>query len=69
MDQSKSQQTKLSAQIPSSRFQLMLSEFLSVLIPLLLFVVVLIIPLPIGLLNASRYNYWLFGSAIAILFT
>jgi len=46
----------------------MLSESLSVFIPLLLFVAVLIIPLPIGLLNASRYNYWLFGSAIAILF-
>ena len=54
-------------QISSGRLKPILGEFLSILIPFLLFVAVLIMPLPIELLNASRYNHWLFSGAAFIL--
>jgi len=43
-----------------------LVNLLSVFIPFLLFAVALALPLPVWLLEASRFSYWWFGGAIAI---
>lgn len=67
MNQLKNQKISSSEHISFGRLKPLLGEFLSIFIPFLLFVAVLIMPLPIGLLNASRYNYWLFGGAAFIL--
>lgn len=68
MKELKNPQIKSSKQMTFSMMaSLLVGDFLSLCIPFILFMVVLVVPLPNSFLNASRYNYWLFGGAATIL--